>query len=150
VVKPEALPAINTLVDIGNAVSLRHRLPAGVHSIATLPMAIELRPAADGDRFLPADGAELETVAPQEIVLARGLEVLTRRWTWRQSALTRTQPDTRTVFFNVDGLPPAEGRVEQAMRDIAEAVDRFCGGRLVASSMLTARQPSFACAPGQR
>ena len=35
IAKGKGMPSINTLVDLGNAVSLRHRLPIGAHDIAT-------------------------------------------------------------------------------------------------------------------
>jgi DNA/RNA-binding domain of Phe-tRNA-synthetase-like protein len=146
VLKPDALPTINPLVDIGNALSLRHRLPVGVHPIWHLPRDVALRPAEAGDRFLATEGAEPETPAPGEVVLASGRDVLTRRWTWRQSAITRMQPDTKRVFINIDALPPA-GRdaLDAAMRDAVDAVRSSCGGRLVASALLTAEAAAFSC-----
>ncbi|MFO1219930.1 MAG: phenylalanine--tRNA ligase beta subunit-related protein [Burkholderiaceae bacterium] len=149
VLKPDALPAINPLVDIGNALSLRHRLPLGVHPIAQLPREVALRVAEQGDRFLAAEGAEPEAPAPGEVVLACGHDVLTRRWTWRQSTLTRTLPDTRRVFFNIDALPPVgPAALDTAMRDVADAVRSCCAGRLVGSAVLTAERAAFECAFG--
>lgn len=146
VLKPDALPTINPLVDIGNALSLRHRLPVGVHPIRQLPREVALRQAEAGDLFLAAEGAEPETPAPGEVVLASGRDVLTRRWTWRQAAITRTMPDTTRVFVNVDALPPA-GRdaLDAAMRDAVDAVRSACGGKLLATAVLTDEAPAFTC-----
>ena len=140
--KPDQLPAINSLVDIGNIVSLRHMLPAGVHPLREFEAPVVLRLAHMGDTFLPQDAGPPEMVPEGEVVLATGTDVLTRRWTWRQAAMTRILPDTQQVFFNVDGLPPTSGeRIESAMRDIEELVARFCGGELVAKSVLTRISP---------
>jgi DNA/RNA-binding domain of Phe-tRNA-synthetase-like protein len=144
VAKPDALPAINPLVDIGNLVSLRHTLPVGVHPVGALPRSVSLRLADPADRFVAAEGAEPETPAPGEVVLASGTDVLTRRWTWRQSIGTRTLADTTRVFFNVDGLPPVDrAQVEAAMREIVDRVAAHCGGRVRASAVLTAANPAF-------
>ncbi|MGC4028732.1 MAG: phenylalanine--tRNA ligase beta subunit-related protein [Steroidobacteraceae bacterium] len=129
VLKPDQLPAINALVDIGNLVSLRHLLPAGAHPTDALQSGLELRLAREGDRFAPPDGGPVEFPPAGEVVFTDGQQVLTRRWTWRQAANTQTLPETRGVFFNVDGLPPAtSAEVRAAMEDIAALVQRFCGG----------------------
>lgn len=146
VVKPDRLPSINPLVDIGNIVSLRHLLPAGVHPLpGSGDAGLALRRARPGDEFVPADGSPAETPPPEEVVFACGGEVLTRRWTWRQAAGTQTLPATRDVFFNIDGLPPVDDdRVRAAMADIAGLVATHTGGRVLAAAVLSADNPSLA------
>ena len=144
VVKPDALPSINPLVDIGNIVSLRHMLPAGVHPLTDAVSLLELRRSQPGDTFLPADGGPAETPPTNEIVLTRGQEVLTRRWTWRQAAGTQTLHDTTRVFFNIDGLPPTTpGEVQAAMQDCIHLIRECCGGKLVLADVLHAANPSI-------
>jgi len=60
--------------------------------------------------------------------------VLTRRWTWRQSALTLTLPTTTAVFFNIDALQgvPDED-IDAAVRDIGQLVREHCGGEVQAT-----------------
>ncbi len=143
VLKPSSLPDINPLVDIGNLLSLRYRLPAGVHPIGEDTTSIELREANEHDRFLPNVGEETETIPPGEIVLTEGARVLTRRWTWRQAGDTRTLPTTSTVFFNIDGLPPtSEEQVTAAIADAIDLVGRYCGGTRVGHAVLDATRPS--------
>ena len=143
VVKAASIPSINPLVDIGNLVSLRYMLPVGVHP-ATAPLrSIELRRALPGDIFAASSGPE-EAPPVGEIVLACGQEVLTRRWTWRQSASTQTLADTTRVFYNVDGLAPAaQSVVLEAMQDIVRLVSEHCGGTVVAMTVLTKDRPSM-------
>lgn len=144
VLKPDSLPDINPLVDIGNLLSLRYLLPAGVHPIGLQSRAIELRKARDDDRFLIEQGVEPESIASGEIVLAAGSRVLTRRWTWRQAADTRTLADTDCVFFDIDGLPPTSAAdVQAAMADLVELVARFCGGECLGHGVLHAGQPTL-------
>ena len=139
------MPDINPLVDIGNLVTLRHLLPAGVHPVpasAGSPVSLSLRKTTDGDRFLPPDGGPAEQPAPGEIVFAHGQEILTRRWTWRQAAGTQTLPDTRQVLVNIDGLPPAsEDEVRAAMQAVTELAQRYCGAHVRAAQVLSAQQP---------
>jgi len=147
VLKPDNLPDINPLVDIGNLLSLRYLLPAGVHPIGAQSSRIELRKARDADRFLADAGSEPETIAPGEIVLAAGSRILTRRWTWRQAADTRTLADTSQVFFDIDGLPPTRPEeVQAAIADLIELVARFCGGECLGHAVLDAAQPTLTLA----
>ena len=149
VVKPDSLPSINPLVDIGNIVSLRHMLPAGVHPLPLSLKDLDLRRALRGDTFAPADGEPVELPPLGEIVLACGHEVLTRRWTWRQAAGTQTWPETTRVFFNLDGLPPVTSEdVFAAMREVIGLVQEHCRGTIVASEVLTAEHPCFSLTLG--
>lgn len=143
VVKPDHLPAINSLVDIGNLLSLRYVLPAGVHPISSRSKNIMLRKARLGDHFLAELDKEPENINDGEIVLADGSRVLTRRWTWRQAADTRTEVNTECVFFDIDGLNPVDQHtVESAINDLKDLVKEYCGGVYVGSAVLNMSNPS--------
>ncbi len=144
VLKPDSLPGINTLVDIGNLVSIKYLLPAGAHPTDHLRHGLTLRLAKDGDTFAPPDGSPVEAPPPGEVVFADGNSVLTRRWTWRQAASTQTLPDTKGVFFNIDGLPPtSRDTVQAAAAEVAALVQQHCGGETLAV-LLDADNRSFA------
>lgn len=108
-----------------------HRLPIGAHDIATFRDGVlEVRPAVEGDRFLPFGGGEPELPDPGEVVYVSGGEVRTRRWTWRQSETGKITPETRSVLYPVDGLPGSQpgrsagspGRTGRAGKDSAGRV----------------------------
>lgn len=144
VVKPDSLPTINALVDIGTVVSLQHLMPVGVHPIRHAVTQVELRHARAGDQFLASESGTPEDAVPGEVVLADQGEVLTRRWTWRQSVRTRILTSSRNVFFNVDGLEGAGAdRVEDALQDIVRLVERFCGGEVIYRGVLAREAPGF-------
>jgi DNA/RNA-binding domain of Phe-tRNA-synthetase-like protein len=136
----DALPSINMLVDIGNIISLRYLVPAGGHSMDELTQDIALRPASGQEDFTAFGTEVLEHPEPGEIVFVEGNIVLTRRWVWRQSNHTLTLPETRSIEFNIDGLPPVTPEeVEKISQDVMEMITKYCGGRS-RIEMLSAKQ----------
>jgi len=130
VLRGDSIPSINTLVDIGNTISLRHLIPAGGHAIDVVTQDIALRPATGQETFTAFGSDQTENPAPGEIVFVEGDTVLTRRWTWRQAHHTLTLPTTTAIEYNVDGLPPVPlSEIEDACREVTELVEHFCGGR---------------------
>ena len=131
VLRGQELPAINALVDIGNIVSLRHRLPVGGHAVDVLTRDIALRPASGAEDFIAFGSQEIEHPQPGEFIFAEGDQVLTRRWIWRQANHTLTLPETTAVEINIDALPPVTAAdVQAAARDVMALVARFCAGTM--------------------
>lgn len=124
------LPSINALVDIGNVMSLRHIVPVGGHALDDVRECLSLRPATGNEIFIPFDADVAESPLPGEIIFAEGQTVLTRRWTWRQAKHTLTLFSTRSIEFNVDGLPPVTLQdVDWICGEVMSLVQHFCGGQ---------------------
>ncbi len=139
----DELPSINTLVDIGNIVSLHHLTPAGGHAIDLLAGDIALRRAAGSESFTAFGSDVLEHPLPGEVIFAEGETVLTRRWTWRQATHTLTELTTTAIEFNVDGLLPVlPEEVGAACLEIMELVGEYCGGAL-RYELLTEQNPAM-------
>jgi len=84
VLKGGPFPRINPVVDLYNAVSLKHLVPMGGHAISPLEGDVALCFAKGGESFVPMDSGDVETVDANEVVYKDSKEVLTRRWVWRQ------------------------------------------------------------------
>ena len=102
--KSGALPHINSVVDLGNAFSLRYQLPMGAHDIDKAEGDIEIRFSTPEDHFLPMGESELEIMPEGELVYVSGHTVKTRRWIWRQSDDGKITEETSHVFFPIDGF----------------------------------------------
>lgn len=140
----QELPSINTLVDIGNILSLRHVLPIGAHAIDVVSHDLALCRASGVEEFEPFGSEQVEHPVPGEIIFTEGNTVLTRRWSWRQANHTLTLPTTTAVEINVDGLPPVlESEVEGVCRELIELVRQFCGGQ-THYEILTRQNPRIA------
>jgi DNA/RNA-binding domain of Phe-tRNA-synthetase-like protein len=107
VLKGGELPRVNLLVDLYNAVSVRHLIPLGGEDADRLEGPLRLAVATGDEAFDGADGAP----APGEIVWRDDAGVTCRRWNWRQGARTRLTESTRNAFFvfdRLDGVEPDE------------------------------------------
>jgi DNA/RNA-binding domain of Phe-tRNA-synthetase-like protein len=105
VLKGQALPRVNALVDLYNAVSVRHVVPLGGEDADRLDGALRLTVAAGGEPFDPrGDGIDVEQVAAGEVVWRDDRGVTCRRWNWRQGRRTQLTDDTTRAFFVFDRL----------------------------------------------
>lgn len=128
----EQLPSINPAVDLGNAVSLRYRLPVGAHDMDRLRGDFSVRLSHQGDFFTPMGQPEVEEVPPGEVVYADAAEVRTRRWVWRLGEKGKVTPASQNIVFPVDGfLGVNEDAVRAATAALAGLVKQQLGARAV-------------------
>lgn len=104
VIKGDKLPRINALVDLCNAISLKHVVSLGGHDLADIDADLMVRRTVDGDSFLPFGMEAFERVPPNEVVFTSGNKIQTRQWLWRQSELGKMTLETKNVFFQLVGF----------------------------------------------
>ena len=125
--KGKSIPNINPLVDLNNALSLKYTLPMGTHNLDGASDDIVMRVADPTvDTFIPLGKTadDLERPDAGEVVYAVGNEVRTRRWTWRQSDQGKITPETKNVFFPIDGFADVnKDQVNQAVEDLATQLE---------------------------
>lgn len=106
VLKDGALPAINPVVDLYNAVSLRFAVPVGGENIDAYVGPPRLTVANGTEQFdtiangMPA----IESPAPGEVVWRDDVGVTCRRWNWRQGTRTRLDSFTGRMWFVLESL----------------------------------------------
>jgi DNA/RNA-binding domain of Phe-tRNA-synthetase-like protein len=140
--KGHSLPHINTLVDLYNAVSLRHVLPVGGEDLDKIEGDVSLTFAGPDEAPVVLLG-EKEARAPYagEVIYKDEEGAICRRWNWKEAERTRFTTATREAFMVIEGLPPVSvAVVEAALRELADAVLFYCGGT-VTTAMLTADTP---------
>jgi tyrosyl-tRNA synthetase len=116
----QALPSVNSAVDLANAIALRHGVSLGVHDLDATRGDITVRLALPGDSFLPYGTEAAETVTVGEPVYADERDVRTRWWISRQSRTGRADERSRTLFFPIDGFAgQTEDRVRAAVEELA-------------------------------
>jgi DNA/RNA-binding domain of Phe-tRNA-synthetase-like protein len=104
VLKGESLPRINRLVDLYNAVSLRHVLPAGGEDLDRVDGQLRLTFAEGGEPFDAGDPSDPPYAG--EVVWIDAEGITCRRWNWRQCRRTRLTEETVNAYFVLDRLEP--------------------------------------------
>ena len=117
--KGNDLPPINAVVDLYNAVSIRHVLPVGGEDRDRLTSDLVLKIADGSEQFEAMSAGEIESVSvdPGEVVFADSSGVTCRRWNWRQCARTQLVPDSTNMYFVLDSLAPFTRQQLQAAGD---------------------------------
>jgi DNA/RNA-binding domain of Phe-tRNA-synthetase-like protein len=119
--KGQPLPRVNALVDLYNAISVRHFVPLGGEDADRLEGALHLTIADGGEPFDPrGDGLDVEPVAPGEVIWRDDRGVTCRRWNWRQGRRTQLTETTTRAFFVFDRLDGL------AIDELHHAADALC------------------------
>ena len=138
-----ALPRLNPLIDVCNAVSLAFALPVAVFDLAKVEGYLEVRKARGDEEYL-ALGGEVEVPPAGEIIFADAVKhAHARRWTFRQSRRSMVSPDTRRALIVSEGLHDAAGEDIPALLDaLSETVTKLWGPPSQ-RAVLTAAVPRF-------
>jgi DNA/RNA-binding domain of Phe-tRNA-synthetase-like protein len=125
------LPTINTVVDIGNILSLKYIITAGAHAIDVVKGDISLTRATGEESFTPFGTDITEQTEPGEIIFTEGNNCLVRRWSWRQAEHTSMKSSTTAFEMNIDGMPPVtRDETERICIEAVDLIKRFCGGKV--------------------
>jgi DNA/RNA-binding domain of Phe-tRNA-synthetase-like protein len=141
------IPSINTLVDIGNLVSIRYALPVAMVDLRGVAGGLSVKFAKGDEIFTPLEAPEPEYPEAGEVVFVDEKNVATaRRWCWRQSRESAARDDTTGILVTVEAHH-ANGRcdIEAALTDLNTLLDQFAPGRRT-SAVLDARSAAFTVA----
>lgn len=128
VVMGGSLPAINPIVDLYNAISLKHLIPVGGEDLDQVADTPTLRFARGDEEFAIGGqgGSAIEHPTPGEVIWIDGLGVTCRRWNWRQCRRTLITPETTNAYFVLDRLDPVPERlVHTAAQELAAGLKRL-------------------------
>jgi DNA/RNA-binding domain of Phe-tRNA-synthetase-like protein len=137
VLKDGRLPAINPVVDLYNAVSLRYAIPVGGEN-ADAYAGRPLLTIADGtetfDTVMNGE-AVMEKPEPGEVIWRDDIGVTCRRWNWRQGVRTRLENVSGRMWFVLESL---ETMPEEALPDatsmLVEGLKALMPGSVISSA----------------
>ena len=105
---------------------------------------IEVRFSTPGDTFIPFGESEAESMPEGELIYTVGTHVRTRHWIWRQSELGKIGPDSRDIFFPIDGFASFnKDAILAAQTELAELCRSVFGCKTVKTGFVCAEAPAF-------
>ena len=143
--KQGSIPSINTLVDIGNLVSIRYGLPVAMFDLRSIEGGLTVRFAAGDESFTDLGSGATERPEPGEVIfIDEAGHVAARRWCWRQSAESASSSSTTAVLVTVEGHhDDARRDVDAAISDIEALLTSFAGPSSIRSGIVDAGSPSW-------
>jgi DNA/RNA-binding domain of Phe-tRNA-synthetase-like protein len=107
VLRDGSLPAIDPIVDLYNAVSIRYAIPVGGENVAAYVGQPRLTRADGNEIFDIYKDGILTHESPEagEVVWRDDSGVTCRRWNWRQGVRTRLSVDQPQMWFILERLP---------------------------------------------
>lgn len=143
------IPSINTLVDIGNLVSIRYGIPIAVFDAAGITGGLSVRFSDGSERFDDLGSSATVHPAVGEVIFCdEAGTVHARRWCWRQSAQSAARATTRDVIITVEAHH-ADGRedVQGAVQDLLALLSDYADGA-AEHALLDTSRPEFATEVG--
>ncbi len=118
-------PAVSPVVDLGNYISIKYRVPVGVHDMDTLQEDLWIRLTGEEDCQIEENHLQGDELRPGEPVYVSGHIVRTRRWIWRQMPAGRVAATGRNFLFPIDGFYDNREQVEAACAELVSRIREF-------------------------
>ena len=133
--KQGELPAIDTLVDLANLVSIRYALPVAVFDLRAVTGGTTVRFARGDEPWADLGASQAQHPDRGEVIFADEEDAVSaRRWCWRQSMASAARGDTTEILVTI------EGHHEAAAADITSALDDLEALLVAHASPLTVRR----------
>ena len=124
------IPCINTLVDIGNLISIRYGLPVAIFDTRQIALPITVHYADGSENFMDLGSDTVAHPEPGEVIFSDEKRmVVARRWCWRQSATSASSQTTTDAVITVEAHhEKGRGDIEKALADLLQLLADFPGG----------------------
>lgn len=121
---------INPLVDLYNAISLRHALPCGGEDLAAVVGNVRLTRAEGAEPFHTIGATEDDPAWPGEVIYCDDVGAICRCWNWREADRTKLTEQTRDAVLVIEALPEHQPvQLDAALADLAALVTQHLGAR---------------------
>lgn len=127
------IPFINSVVALFNYISVKYLIPCGGDDIDKTEGNLKLGLAKGNESFIPLGGQDKETPEVGEVIYFddKTLNVMCRRWNWRNGDFTKIMPETKKIVINIDGIGSVpQSLIEKARDELAELLVVHCQANL--------------------
>src|SRR5262245_48661352 len=123
------LPAVNTLVDAYNLVSVRSLCSLGAHDLDRITPPVTLRMLTGSEPFMSLGSDRAVPVSMGEFGYVDGAGRVLCRLDVLQADFSKVTPDTRNALLIIEGTATHAAEViRRAFEDVVELITRHCGG----------------------
>jgi DNA/RNA-binding domain of Phe-tRNA-synthetase-like protein len=123
------LPAINSLVDAYNLVSVRSLCSLGAHDLDLITLPVELRLLTGSESFTPLGKSVPVPVTADEYGYVDAQNRLLCRLDLLQAEFSKVTSNTKNALLIIEGTTGhAPETLEQAFADAVSSIARYCGG----------------------
>lgn len=123
--KGNSLPSVNAIVDLNNYISVKYMLPMGSHDIDALTGDIYVRFSKENDAFLPLGEEQEELLSAGELVYSDDVRIRTRKWIHRQSNIGKINPESKNIFFPIDGFESNKDKILAASEELEKLLKQY-------------------------
>jgi len=138
------IPIINTLVDIGNLVSIRYGLPVAIFDTREIEGVITVHYSEGTENFTELGSNEILYPEVGEVIFSDEKKmVIARRWCWRQSATSAANEATTQAVITVEAHHDnAQADIQNAVNDLLNLLNTHAGGTFK-SAILSSQNPTI-------
>ncbi len=129
-------PFINSVVTLFNYISIKYLIPCGGDDVEKIAGNLRLGFAKGNELFTPLGGQETENPVAGEVIYYddRTLEVMCRRWNWRNGEFSKITEDSERIVVNFDGAGTVpESDIKEARDEFADLLTEECAAELTAA-----------------
>ena len=144
VLRDGAMPALDPVVDLYNAVSLQYAIPVGGENISAYQGSPRLIVAKGTEPFNTVKDGEITIEYPSqgEVIWCDDTGVTCRRWNWRQGVRTRLGVEAQQMWFILESLPqmPLE-KLHEAGKMLTDGLEKMMPGLWFDMALIEEQRP---------
>lgn len=108
-------------------------IPCGGDDIEKIEGNLRLGLARGNETFIPLGEKDKETPEVGEVIYFddKTLNVMCRKWNWRNGDFTKITPNTKKIVINIDGINPvSQNLIEDARNELADLLIEHCQAKI--------------------
>ncbi len=127
-------PFINSVVALFNYISIKYLIPCGGDDTNKIEGNLHLGFSNGDELFIPLGSLEQEKPLKGEVIYYddKTLNVMCRRWNWRNGDFTKITEHTKQLVINIDGIGNVpQSHIETARDELAKLLTEHCNAQLI-------------------
>lgn len=126
-------PFINSVVALFNYISIKYLIPCGGDDIEKIGGNLCLGFSRGTEIFIPLGSTIQESPVADEVIYFddKTLNVMCRRWNWRNGDFTKITENTKQLVINIDGIGNVpQSLIESARDELAILLTQHCNAKV--------------------